>query len=374
MRSRLYATAFAGFAVAIFGLVVAANALFDPEGVLGTGVVQATSLNDRLMRVNEYKRSADQYDGLLFGSSRTPGIPVGELSRRMGANFANFSQLGGNMVDYEPVLEYVLRTKHDNGQRLRAVFLLLDLDGFGTASPTNKSLQTLQPPELTGESVGHFRWRYLTAIQYGPWREAVSMMLARLRARGGTAVEVKSPPVAVPTPAAQAAAAQATVIPVVTPFDRAVLRPAGAAEPVRVARPIVPSEQQRQLALLKRFVQLCRQNDIQLVVAATPLNRRLAALYRRQELIRRRDEIASIVPLWDFGSPDWLSDQPGVWLDEGHFQPQVGKMMLDAMFDPGRGSAPADFGHLYGGEQSNGALDRGSLRDGGVDTSRRETH
>jgi len=349
MRSRRYVIAFVGFAVAIFAFVVATNVVIDPEGVLGTGVVEASTPNDRFMRFSEYEQTADHRDGLLFGSSRAPGIPIDELSHRMGANFANFSQLGGNMADYEPVLEYVLRTKREKGQQLRAVFLLLDLDGFGTASPTNGSLQTLLPPELTGESVAHFRWRYLTAIQYGPWHEAVPAILANWRARRTVVAEAKQAADPVPIQAAQAAPAEDVRLPDVTPFDPAVIRPAGVAEPLRVARPVIPAEQQRQLALLRRFTLLCRQNNVHLVVAATPLNRRLATLYRPEELIRRRDEIAAIVPLWDFGSPDWLSDRPEFWFDEGHFQIQLGKIMLDAIFDPAHGSAPADFGHLYGG-------------------------
>ena len=58
--------------------------------------------------------------------------------------------------------------------------------------------------------------------------------------------------------------------------------------------------------------------------------------------------VAAVVPLWDFGSPDWLSDRPELWFDEAHFLPPVGTMMLDAILDPQSAAAQIDFGKRYG--------------------------
>ena len=78
--------------------------------------------------------------------------------------FANFSVIRGMLPDFLPALEYVLADKAKRGQRLRAVFLLLDIDTFGDPAATNRYIETLLPQALSGESGVYFWWRNLTAL------------------------------------------------------------------------------------------------------------------------------------------------------------------------------------------------------------------
>jgi hypothetical protein len=90
LTSRSYAIAFILAGASLFALVLLTNVIIDPEAVLGTGVVpDPINRNDRYFSLVEYEKAADQFDGLVFGSSRAPAIPRAELSRHMGANFAN---------------------------------------------------------------------------------------------------------------------------------------------------------------------------------------------------------------------------------------------------------------------------------------------
>jgi hypothetical protein len=329
MNSRFYTVAFVALGIGLFALGLVANVLLDPEGILGTGVTaEAVSRNARYDKFTDYAKAADQYDGLMFGSSRGPAIPRDELSRRLNAHFADFTAVGGTMTDYEPALRYVVSSKLRKGQRLKAVFLLLDLDNFGVAGPTGRTLQTMLPPEMTGESPVRFYWRYLSAFQFDAWRNAI-----RSAWRDGFA-RAWGLDIAWST---AAFAAEATTLP-----------QSGRPKVDLVARPWTPQEYAHQLELLRSFVELCRQHQVRLVVAASPLHRRTAMLYGAEELARRREGIAAITPIWDFGSPDWLSDRPDLWGDDSHFFTPVGRMMLDAIFDPDGGSTPAGFGRLYG--------------------------
>jgi hypothetical protein len=56
-------------------------------------------------------------------------------------------------------------------------------------------------------------------------------------------------------------------------------------------------------------------------------------------------ELNRLTPIWDFGSPPWLADNPSYWLDISHFSKEVGTMMIDRMF-AGDSPVPADFGRL----------------------------
>jgi hypothetical protein len=340
MSPRLYATALIGLSIGVLLLVLLTNVLTDPEGVLGTGVTGEPSAPNFVYRaLRTQQRDAGQSDGLLFGSSRAPAIPLDELSRRTGSNFANVAFAAGMITDHEPLLRYLLRMKQQSGRPLRTAFLLLDLDVFGTPAPTNRSLQTMLPPELTGDSRIAFNWRYLSAIQYGPWRSAILDLLDRRRGTGpGQALGSRLPSSADFEMARAAAAAPGGVA-----------APPPAEQDVHVAHQTTPRDLALHLGLLRQFVKLCRQHEVRLIVAAAPLNRRNAMLYGAEELTRRRQLVAAVVPAWDFGSPDWLSDRPELWSDDRHFMPPVGKMMLDAIFDARDGSIPSDFGQLYGG-------------------------
>jgi hypothetical protein len=239
------------------------------------------------------------------------------------------------ITDHLSVLQYVLRTKEARHEKLRAVFLLLDIDTFGARPGTNESLQFLSPPALTGESPARFRWKYLTAIQFSAWRFEIARAASRWRSAGPVAAPIQPPvePSAAPVTADNA---QAVARPLPTP---AVGGEGFTATDVEFAR---------QLDLLRRFAMLCHGHDVRLIVATTPLHRGLAMLYGAEELERRRERIAAVVPFWDFDSPDWLSNRPDLWGDVSHFVPAVGTMMLDVIFGAEPSSAPPDFGRLYG--------------------------
>jgi hypothetical protein len=328
MQPRTYVIALAASAFALFIAVAAANLLLDPLAVFGTRLVPASDdMNTRYYRFTQYEMAADRYDGLIFGSSRVAALPPEELSRRMGdVNFASFSVDLGQLTDHLPVLRYVLAQKQSRGLRLRAVFLLLDLDSFGGRPLTNSSLHFLLPPALTGESDGRFWWRNLTAIQKEAWRAA----LQRAWRRAAGAPAPQEPPALAPA-----------VMQTVTANPA----PASAPSLTRVTERL---DFDHQLALLADFVSLCRQNGVQLIVATPPISRTEVADFDPADLDRAGAMISRVVPLWNFTDTVGLPDDPAIWRDRGHFQPAIGQLMLDRIF--GRELPPrwSKFGWLEG--------------------------
>jgi hypothetical protein len=102
----------------------------------------------------------------------------------------------------------------------------------------------------------------------------------------------------------------------------------------------------RQFAMLKRFVKLCHENDIDLIIATSPLQREVAEQYDPVDMESVINSVSQLNPIWDFDAPDWLSYRADLWFDLHHFKPEVGRMMLDRIFF---GTAPPedrDFGRL----------------------------
>jgi hypothetical protein len=335
MHPRTYALTFMTLAMGLFLAVVGMNLAIDTQGVFGTGLLgKPLNPNFRYQRFVAYEAASGRYDGLLFGSSRAFDLPE-PLQRMGGATFADFSVQFGLIADHLPMLEYALREKAEKHERLRAVFLLLDADSVGDPPQTNRYLQTLLAPPLTGEQPLRFWWRYLTAIQVGTWRGEI----VRAWKKASAARDVATASASGPAAGGETRAAAARMPPNVHAPESPGAEPA-------TARITARRDYARQLRLLQQFAALCERHEVRLIVAIAPLSREEAAKYDPAELTKVIDEVSRIVPVWDFTSSQWLADHPELWSDSRHFAPEVGRLMLARIFGDATVTVPDDFGRL----------------------------
>jgi hypothetical protein len=338
LRPRSYAVAAITIGFAGLLTVMAANVLIDPQGVFGTGVfVPVVNANLRYLDLMAYKVAPDRYDGVLFASSRGEAFDRDLLAQRLGVHaVANFSVPAGLMTDHLPALEYLLRDKAARGTHIAAIFLLLDADLFGTKPWTDDNADSFLPPEVGGESLWRFWWRYLTVFQFTNWRQYISRAFAAHLSdarRPGKFEPYIVRAGLIPAPSPQAAADQ--LLGAVNSSDQ------------QAAEPRPRPDLAHQLDLLKRFLSLCRENRINLVAAFSPLNpqNEYAGDPRMPDNERIVDMIARIIPVWDFDRPAWLYERPDLWNDVFHYKPAVANMMLQRIFG-GETTAPPDFGRL----------------------------
>jgi hypothetical protein len=338
MGPRRYALTLILGAAALFLSVVAANLLIDPQGVFGTNLLpRSPNINYHYRNLAAYDAAPDRFDGLLFGSSRADqAIPTAELSRRInGVTFANFTVIRGMLPDFVPALEYVLANKAKRGQRLRAVFLLLDIDTFGDPAATNRYIETLLPQALSGESGVYFWWRNLTALQVRSWQSVLRDARAAIEERDR-----------------QAPSATEKVKLALVRFASALsgVAPRGSQAGSDYNRPFGQRAHfAEQLQLLQRIAALSRQNGAQLIVAVNPLHRAVESRYLPMDLSQALDQVARVTPLWDFTGADWLSDDADRWRgDTAHYSSEVGRMMLARIFGDPMPRGWERFGRLRG--------------------------
>lgn len=335
MRPRSYAVALA--AIAFIGLfaVMAANVLIDPQGVFGTNLfVPVVNSNLRYLDVKAYEAAPNLYDGVLFASSRGRAFDRGVLAQDLGVHaVANFSVSDGLMTDHLPALEYLLRDKAARGTRITAIFLLLDADLFGTLPWTDNNIDSFLPPEVGGESPWLFWWRYLTVFQFTNWRRYVTRALASRLPEARRERVLRYNVVKVGFVAASS-------------DPGAQLAGAVSGSEQNAVGPRIRPDLAHQLTLLERFVQLCRENRIRLVVAFSPLNPRneYAGDAQMPDNERVVETVAKVTPVWDFERPVSLGQRPDLWDDVFHFKPAVADMMLRRIFQGA--ISPADFGSL----------------------------
>jgi len=352
MQPRVYAIALSAWALSLFLAVAGTNFVIDPMGVFGTKLLpRSLNSNDRYARLAEFQSQPDRFDGLFFGSSRLQAIPLDELSRHFaGVTFANFGVVGGMLTDHLAFLDYVLRQKAAKGQRIKAVFILLDPDSFGRRPFTDESLTFAMPPAVSGESLARFWWRNLTAIQFGVWRSDLREVLGMSRLVEPSSARPQADNVlwrVVESANPGVANAQSTMQITPPPTDAPI------AEKI-TDRPLY----QQHLELWRRFVTLCRENGIELMVAISPLSQHFASEYDPSDLSRAIDDASRLASVWDFTNDDWVSSNPKLWRDYSHFGPEVGRMMLERMFGEPVPPEWGDFGHLK--KQRDLAREKGS--------------
>ena len=354
MSSRNFSWAvIVGFA-SLFAGTALANVFIDPQGVFGGEAAYRENPNWRYLEFEHYRRDASRIDGLILGSSRGRALDDGLFASRSGTRQnLNFAVPFGLVTDHLPFLQYVVRDKKQRGERLKSVLLLLDIDLFGKSPWTNTNIDAFLPPALSGESPGRFWWRYLTAYQYKNWRDSLRL---RYRTAG-----LDSP---VETVTNSARAIPASLSPAIIhshpPMPRPSVATVSSEVPAGVAEDAVATahrsrqlwndlrpDLKRQISYLEQIVVLCRDNEIILTVATSPMIRANTDGYPPGELEALTEQLSQLTPIWDFTSPPWLADNARYWVDFSHFSKAVGTMMLNRMF-AGNSSEPADFGFLRG--------------------------
>ena len=329
MRAKTYAVILTAAAALLFLSVAAANVIIDPWRVFDvTFLPRPADTNDRYERFRAYVAAPDRYKGLVLASSRGHNLPHDDLARLSGVNYARFAIAYGRIEDHAAVLEFVLRDRAARGTRLRTVFLLIDIDSFGEWPKSGDPLQLAQPPAISGDAAARFWWRNLTSIQFAAWRRAIRGRIPERPAAG----DLTAAAPAAPAPADAQSAASGV----------------GATSPAFVERITERRFYESDMRLWSRIVALCRDKDVRLIAAISPVAPQRLVQLDPTDVAKAVDEITGFAPVWDFSGMHEPSARPELWVDETHFIPFVGRMMIDRIFGTAVPAEWNNFGHLHG--------------------------
>ena len=320
VRAKSYALLLAAVAVTMFLGVAAANVAIDPWRVFGlTPIPPSNNVNDRYERFRAYEAAPDRYDGLLLSSSRGRIMRIGDLRRGMGMDLADFSVSYGRLEDHLAVLDFVLRDKAARGKRLKAVFLLIDVDTLGERPPVAGALQLLQPPAISSDVPLRFWWKNLIAIQWAAWIRTLR------EPRFATSDDTRWPERGMQQ------------LPAKPPLDAAM------SEHI-LARPRYADDMRN----WSRIAALCRDNGATLIAVLSPIAPRVLALLDAEEISTVAEQISRSAPVWNFSGKAEPSNRPELWFDDLHFVPVVPDMMVRRIFGDEVPAEWAHFGRLLG--------------------------
>lgn len=319
-----------------------ANLVIDPHAVFETGLFPPPNANQRYVVFRDYERDSKQVDSVLFASSRGYAFEPDFLTARLGVRKLHDQTVpGGSITDHLPALAYILQDKAARGEKLTTILLLVDVDALGGGTCTNVAINCLLPPAVTGGSRPRFWWRYLTAVQLANWRTAIGRKLAHeqnppnpFAAVRGTDLAARVAAVVADAPPSSGNEDSPRLTP---PASEALSGSGSVAEADRLLRNRWVTKRpdlDRQFAMIETFVRLCREAGVKLVVAVTPVRHSESSL-QSGELEAIKARLSRMTDFWDFATPGPISDQPRLWIDEVHYVPEVGTLMMTRMFGGG---------------------------------------
>jgi hypothetical protein len=334
MTSRSYALILIAGAATLFLGLAAVNVILDPWWVLRVSPLRHSSVNDRYDAFRDYVAAPDRYEALLLSSSRGLEFSLDEMSRHTnGEKYARFSVSYGRLADHLGMLEFVLRDNAARGTRLKDLFILIDIDGFGEPAPAPDELQLLQAQAVSGEPAFRFWWRNLTAIQMPAWKRVLQEVGAHRAAMNALAGAAMSAAFAAP------AATTATTAPP-RPTQAALTTPR-----VRVSeRPYYEDD----MRLWARIVVVCRDNHVRLVAALSPLSPENLAAIDPADAEAVAERISRVAPVWDFSGPQEPSNTPDLWWSPRHYHREIAGFMLGRMYGTDVPAEWRNFGHVRG--------------------------
>ncbi len=346
MTSRSYAIILILGAATLFVGLATVNVILDPWWVFRISSIRREAGNDRYDLYRAYAAEPERYEALLLSSSRGLIFNLDELSQHTrGERFARFSVSFGRLADHLAVLEFVLRDKTARHEKLKDVFLLIDLDTFGEPPPP-EALQLLQPSAVSREPAFRFWWKNLTAVQSEAWKRALDDLgKVRPASKDTAAIPVLRlagmPPGLGSAFARPLASARSDAVPV----QSRLLWVALAAPGARISgRPYYEDD----MRIWSRIVSLCRDNGVRLLTALSPLPPETYATIDAADLEAAAERISQLAPVWDFSSPGEPSNTSDMWGGPLHYHHEVATSMLARIYG---GDLPAkwrNFGRVRG--------------------------
>lgn len=309
--------------------LMAANFIIDPFGLFGSTFLDQEGAigNIRFKKIEYLKEHNARYDAYIFGSSRAGVIPLETFAKHLPQkSFYNMSVPNSNIWDQLRHVHYFI----DSGFPVDFIFLQYDIDSIYRYE---KDKFLFHPhPEVIDKNLYLYLLKSLVIYPEGDWKN-------RLRQASG--------------PRKLNIAMENGVFDMIYVEQKFKADPEGFIEAVEEfqSNPLRKNFFDRQLiarkkADLQRIKDLCRTNNITLIVATTPYNQIKMDGLNKQGYLAELAALAEVTDFWDFSGYNEVTTNNFNYYEESHYRPHVAQWMAARIFGKtDQHGPPADFGH-----------------------------
>jgi peptidoglycan/xylan/chitin deacetylase (PgdA/CDA1 family) len=285
--------------------------------------------NPRVAKIAYLDERNDAYDSYIIGCSKTASFSAERLNEYYGdASFYNMIMYGGDMYDIKKTAEYVIRQYSPKN-----IVVALGLEETTRYDYNDEGIKNELHAKVADEPRLPFYAKYaLLNPSYG---------LDKLSAMAERSILPRATDVFVPE----------------SGVYNKTRRDAEAIRGLNEFRENNPGFEydltdktmdftDRVVSDIAEIKRLCDEGGITFKLIMTPIYYKEMNNYRRDELLRYWEALASVADFWDFSGYSPLSYDERYFYDAYHFRNSVGDAVLARIFGDTRVYAPEGFGHL----------------------------
>ncbi len=305
------------------------NYIIDPFNIFHTKILKEQfQMNERFMKIEYLEENKYKYNSYMFGSSRIGTTPPNIINKYLdNANFYNFTISSANIYDYLIHLEYFIKNKYF----IKNLYLQIDIDNMNAYSRSESDYLRKAHPFVVGETLESYYLSYLSGFFPFNTNGKINLNIQRDDLTGyfiETGIWTK------PIKEEKIRINPEKFIQEENSFN------------IENKRSLKNTKSKDNTSALKKIVDLCLENDINLIVFTTPHNKNMMDSFMVDDYLEFLKMISSLTNFYDFTGYNSITTNNINYYESSHYREIVGKLIAAKIFHDNLVEVPKDFGIL----------------------------
>lgn len=312
----------------LFIILLLVNYIINPFDIFKNNILKYTGTsNERFVKMEHIIKNHDKYNSYMFGSSRIGVTDPAIVEKYIdNSKFYNFTISQASMYDYDTMLQYFIKNKY----MVKNLYIQIDVADFMDMYKHPDSDYLYKPDAvLTGEDKYKFYLNYLTIFPVSNYKIKLLNNYNKDEFKYDfytTGMYYKKEEA----------------------LMNKDLKGYLEKEPTFHAKPGMRNVNydivDQNLKSLKNVKDLCKKNNINLIILNTPYNQNLMNDLYINDYCRIEKQISAITDFWDFSGYNSITTDNSNYYEWSHYRPKIAKIIAAKIFDDKAVAIPKDFG------------------------------
>ena len=320
----------------VFGLTIlgalfvgCVNYVVDPFNIFHTKILKEQfQMNERFMKIEYLENNKDKYNSYMFGSSRIGTTPPSVINKYLeNAKFYNFTVSSANLYDYLIHLKYFIKANYP----IKNLYLQIDIDNMSAYSRPNSDYLRKAHPFVNNESLKNYYLSYLTG--FFPFNIKGKILL-NIQRDDITDYFIETGIWTKPLKEEKILKTPEKFVQEEISFN------------TKNNRTTKNAQYENNSKALKEIVDLCKENNINLIVFTTPHNKNMMDTFIVEDYLEFLKMISKYTKFYDFTGYNSITIENINYYESSHYRQNVGELIAAKIFNDKSIEVPQDFGVL----------------------------
>ena len=319
------------FGLSLIGVLFAGgvNYIVDPFNIFHTKFLKEQfQMNERFMKIEYLEENKNKYNSYMFGSSRIGTTPPNIIDKYFeNAKFYNFTVSGANFYDYLTHLKYFIKNEYP----IKNLYLQIDIDNMTNFSWAESNYLVKYHPFILEQSLNKYYLLYLTGLF--PFN-IKGKIIENINQKDLVGYYLETGIWTRPIKEKKIQENPEKFIKEEISFN------------VQNKRMIKNTQFENNSKALKEIVDLCLENNINLIIFTTPHNKNMMDSFIVEDYLKFLKMISIYTDFYDFTGYNTITTENINYYESSHYRENVGRLIAAKIFNDKSVKVPEDFGVL----------------------------